>query len=131
MVDTVTPTAPPTTATRPWGFHAIMDCANCNSEKITDIANISAWLVNTLQETELTAVGTATVVAADAGYTAVQILTTGTITAQFVNADNQVYIDVFSNTEYNPINLETSIKTFFGVVEADIKKILIPRNATV
>jgi hypothetical protein len=129
MVDTAT--APPTSDTRPWGFHAIMDCTNCNLEKITDIANINAWLVNTLQETKLTAVGTASVVAADAGYIAVQILTTGTITAQFVNADSQVYIDVFSNTEYNPVNLETSIKTFFGVVETDIKKILIPRNATV
>jgi len=129
MVDTTT--APPTTDTRPWGFHAIMDCANCNSVKITDLSNISAWLVDVLQKTNLTSVGTATVVATDAGYTAVQILTTGTITAQFVDSHNQVYIDVFSNTEYNPVELETSIKTFFSVTDADIKKILIPRNATV
>jgi S-adenosylmethionine/arginine decarboxylase-like enzyme len=129
MVDTTT--APPTTDTRPWGFHAIMDCANCNSAKITDLSNISAWLVDVLQKTNLTSVGTATVVATDAGYTAVQILTTGTITAQFVDVHNQVYIDVFSNTEYNPVELETSIKTFFDVIDTDIKKILIPRNATV
>jgi hypothetical protein len=129
MVDTTT--APPVTGTLPWGFHAIMDCANCNSTKITDLSNISAWLVDVLQKTKLISVGTATVVATDAGYTAVQILTTGTITAQFVDAHNQIYIDVFSNTEYNPVELETSIKTFFSVTDADIKKILIPRNATV
>jgi S-adenosylmethionine/arginine decarboxylase-like enzyme len=128
MIDSTTP---PTTDTRPWGFHAIMDCANCNSAKITDITNISAWLVAALQKTNLTSVGTATIVASAAGYTAVQILATGTITAQFVDAHNQVYVDVISNTEYNPIELETSIKEFFDVVESDIKKILIPRNATV
>lgn len=127
----VTQSQPPVTGTPPWGFHAIMDCSKCNSAKIKDISNISAWLADALQKTKLTSVGAATVVSTNDGYTAVQILTTGTLTAQFVDAHNQIYVDVVSSAEYNPVELEISIKTFFDVAEADIKKILIPRNATV
>ena len=117
----------------PWGFHAIMDCNNCDLAKITDKANIQSWLEALVVGAGFTAVGppvieiTGTDVA-QAGYTAVQLIVPSAITAHFVNDTRQIYIDIFSCVQFDPTAAEATIKTFFGA-DTSVKKILIPRNA--
>lgn len=116
----------------PWGYHAIMDCSNCDLAKMTDKANIQAWLDALVIGAGFTAVGSSVIeltgTGAQTGYTAVQLIIPSAITAHFVDAARQIYIDIFSCTQFDPTTAEASIKAFFGA-DVSVKKILIPRNA--
>jgi S-adenosylmethionine/arginine decarboxylase-like enzyme len=127
-------TVPGPSDLQPWGFHAIMDCSNCELDKIQDETNIKNWLEHLTTEIGMTPAGGTIVLLttdddpAKSGLTGVQILNTGMISAQFVDEPRQIYVDIFSSKQYNPQVAELSIKQFFGD-NTEINKILFPRNA--
>lgn len=116
----------------PWGFHAIMDCSNCDRTKMIDKANIRAWLSALVTAAGVNPVGApvieSTGAGAQSGYTAIQLIEPSAITAHFVDDARQIYIDIFSCMQFDPAAVEETIKAFFGA-DVSIKKILIPRNA--
>ena len=131
----VTPLTTPPTPTEPSSvvpivFHAIMDCAGCDLTKIQDQSNITAWITDLLSKLEITTEDDIIFKTTTVGITAIQIADTFSIDALFVDESKHVYLDVFSCAQFNPELVETSLKEFFGS-SADVKKILIPRNATV
>ena len=125
-----------TTGFRPWGFHAIMDCSECDLVSIQDANNIKNWIADLLEKIDMQPIGepiiskTGIGQADKEGYTAVQIIVTSSIVAHFIDRDRHIYIDVFSCKEFNPYVVEQSIKDFFGA-NTNIRTILLPRNAGV
>lgn len=130
MVDIIDPK---TSTVRPVAFHAIFDCSGCDIDKMKNEANIKNWLADLTPKIGLTATGTATVTAGETsglvGYVAVQLAGSNSIDANFVDANREIYIDIFANDQFNPEVVEASIKEFFGN-GVNIRKILIPRNAS-
>lgn len=120
----------------PWGFFAILDCSNCLQHKIQDVNNIKAWLSAVAVVINATPVGEPQVVKTGVGttekegYAAFQLLDGNHISAKFVESTQLAYIDIFASTEFDPVDIETEVKRFFG---ADIKVngIQLPRNAAV
>ena len=124
--NTIQVDVPAPSQTKPWGFHGIFDCSSCDLDKIQSADNIKSWLTDLVSKIQATTVSDAIVVTTADGYTAIQI-TNGSIVAQFVDATQHIYIDIFSNSEFNPSLVEDGIKQFFSAEK--INKILLPRNA--
>lgn len=115
----------------PLGFHAIVDCANCDPGAIQNETTIRAWLEKTVSLVTGTAVGTPVVASTGTdteGLAVLQLLDIGYISAKFVNSKNHAYIDIFSMKEILIADVETATRSYFG---ADVvtNKALIPRNA--
>lgn len=136
MTQSITPSQP-TAATPselpPWGFHAILDCSGCELVKMLDESNIKAWMAALVLRSGFTSVGDPIIqvtgnTLANTGYTVVQLIVPSAITAHFVDDTRQIYVDIFANTQFDPAAAEATIKEFFGA-NAQVKKILIPRNA--
>lgn len=138
MTQPITPTQPTQAIPSdipPWGYHAILDCSNCELVKLLDEANIRTWIAALVTRTGLTAVGDPIIkVTGDAlnntGYTLVQLIVPSAITAHFVDDLKQIYIDIFAHAQFDPMVAEATIKEFFGA-NTQVNKILIPRNASV
>jgi S-adenosylmethionine/arginine decarboxylase-like enzyme len=134
MAETIQIEIPAPVETKPWGFHAIMDCSDVELAKIQDADNIRAWIADLLVKIDMVPVGDPIVsltgigMPDKEGYTAIQVIVTSSIVAHFIDQDRHIYIDVFSCKEFNPQSVEDSIKQFFGGA-TQIKKILLPRNA--
>lgn len=123
-----------TTTLRPWGFHAIMDCSDCDLAAIQDENNIKAWIADLLVKIDMQPIGGPIITKTGEGqpdkegYTAIQIIVTSSIVAHFIDRDRHIYIDVFSCKEFNPYVVEDTIRTAFGE-NTKIRAILLPRNA--
>lgn len=118
----------------PWGFHGIFDCANCDVSSISSESTIRAWLSDVAALVSDGAESDAFIAITGAGnsetegFSAVQLLNTGTISATFINHDKHVYIDILSHKEFSVTPVEDSIKTHFGS-GVTINKIFLPRKA--
>lgn len=134
MTDTIQIDVPVPVQTAPLGFHAVMDCADVDSAKIKDSTNIQNWVADILTKLGSTASGTVALSNAGLtgknGYSAFQLFNTGSLTAHFMEDQRHIYIDIFAWQMFNPELVEASIKSFFGA-GTDIKKILLPRNASI
>jgi len=118
----------------PWGYHGIFDCSNCDSSSIqtestiraclTEIASLTADSVES--EAFITVTGRGN--AETEGFSAVQLLNTGNITANFINHSKHMYIDVFSHKEFTASDVEVCLKKYFGSA-ININKIFLPRKA--
>ena len=132
MVDTIAesngPKIPAPSNTVPWGFHAIMDCRDCELAKIQDLENIKSWLTSLSEAIEFTVTTAPVVSSTSVGYNVVQFADTDSIDATFVDDLKQIYLDVFAHGPFDPAAVETSIKEFFGSSTV-VSKVLIPRNA--
>lgn len=130
VTDTVTIDIPTPVETLPQGFHAIMDCDRCEVAKMTDVDNIKSWL-------DAVATIIATIPSADAwvvtnasGRIVTQIFDDASITIRCFNSAQQIYVDIFSLKEFDPIATEQTLLTFFGT-NIKVNKILLPRNASI
>lgn len=127
-------TPAPTEEFKPWGYHAILDCSNCDLIKIQDTDNIRAWVAEVITIIGATAHGITTVEKSGIGDSnkegnmLVQLLQIGLITANFIDNSRHAYIDVFSCTAYEPKTVEDLTKRFFGE-NITVLGMTIPRNA--
>lgn len=120
----------------PWGYHAIVDCAQCDSSAINSESSIRAWLTELVPVVGTSGVGEAHIAITGVGdtnkegLTVFQLLDAGSITARFVNSSSHLYTDVFSCKEFTLQTVEDITKKYFGN-DITINKILLPRNAAV
>jgi len=102
-----------------WGYHLILDCSDCNLERMRDKENITAWIKDLVKQIDMEPVGEPIIerVAEDqvdkAGYTVLQTIVTSHITAHFVDSAKQIYLDVFSCRKFDRTVVRESIIKHF------------------
>lgn len=103
-----------------WGFHTLLDVAGCRHESVTDPEHIKAFIKDLVKRIDMVAYGEpivehfATHDPIKAGWSAVQLIETSSITMHMVDHDNTGYIDIFSCKPYD-INVAVEIvKEYFG-----------------
>lgn len=115
-----------------WGYHAIIDLAGCNLNAITNYENIYNFAKQLVKDIDMVAYGEPQIVnfgsGDKAGYTLVQLIETSNICAHFVNEYCEVYLDVFSCKEFDPILVEELAARYFGA--KTVRQAFIRRKAT-
>jgi S-adenosylmethionine/arginine decarboxylase-like enzyme len=104
-----------------WGYHLIVDAANCVPSSIRCARNIEQFTHTLVKRIDMVAYGKPQIVMFGTGnkkgYTLVQLIETSNITAHFVEESNDMYLDVFSCKQFDP-----------SVVEAVLNKHFLPQN---
>ena len=115
-----------------WGYHAIMDAAGCDHEKITSYENIYNFAKQLVKDIDMVAYGEPQIVnfgsGNKAGYTLVQLIETSNICAHFVNENDTMYLDVFSCKTFDERVVEDLLVQYFGA--KTIRRAFIKRQAT-
>jgi hypothetical protein len=103
-----------------WGWHSLIDCAECDLEAITNPDTLRDFAKALVEEIEMIPYGEPQIIHfghnADhlAGWTVIQLIETSNIIAHFCDNTGEGYIDVFSCKEYD-INIAVEvIKRFFN-----------------
>ena len=98
---------------RYWGYHLMLDAANCNPEAVCSKKTIAEFCKKLVSDIDMVAYGAPKIVmfgkGDKKGYTLVQLIETSNITAHFVEETNDVYLDVFS---CKPFHQKVAIKVF-------------------
>lgn len=114
-----------------WGYHTILDGAQCDGESIRSYDNIYNFVKDLVKEIDMVAYGDPQIVdfgsGNKAGYTLVQLIETSNICAHFTNEDNCVYLDVFSCKPYDPQKVVEVAQKYFKFEK--FKTAFIERNA--
>ena len=102
-----------------WGLLSSIDIYECDPETIRDADQIKTFVIELCDLIEMKRFGDPVVVHFGedervAGYSLVQLIETSLISAHFANQTNAVYLDVFSCKLYDPEEVETFSRTFFG-----------------
>ena len=100
-----------------WGHHLIGNFGRCNPTKIRTKQNIINFANTLVREIDMVPYGPPQVVyfgsGNKAGYTLVQLIETSNICAHFVEADNSVYLDVFSCKTFSNDIVIGLVKKYF------------------
>jgi len=95
-----------TTQKKAWGYHLIIDAAQCDPDAIRSKETIRAFVKELVKEIDMVAYGAPRIVkfgvGQTAGYTLVQLIQTSNITAHFSEETNNVYFDLFSCKSFHP-----------------------------
>jgi S-adenosylmethionine/arginine decarboxylase-like enzyme len=101
-----------------WGYHLIVDAADCNPDAIRSASEIKAFVKKLVKDIDMIAYGPPKVVMFGEdnkkGYTLVQLIETSNITAHFVEETNDIYLDIFSCKSFNPSIALSTIRQFFS-----------------
>lgn len=100
-----------------WGYHLMLDCANCNAN-VSNKDMIATFAKVLVKEIDMQAFGDPIVefmLQGDPkqGYSLVQLITTSSITGHFMDFDRTAYIDIFSCKEFDLNVAEKVVKNFF------------------
>ena len=93
--------------TNPWGWHLILDCAQCDMVKISDQKFLKKWVKGLVKDIDMVAYGAPRVIHFGhgedhlAGNTVLQFIETSNIIAHFCDEYGDGYIDVFSCKEFD------------------------------
>ena len=85
-----------------WGYHLILDCKSCEIKKIINKKAILKFCKELVREIEMKAYGKPLAVHFAGhnpnvgGFSLVQLIETSAITGHFVDANGDVYLDIFS-----------------------------------
>ncbi len=112
-----------------WGLSTHIDLRNCNSntikskKKLTAFTNILCKLlkVNKFGPTTLVKLGRYPELY---GYSMMQLIETSSLTGHFVEANGNVYIDIFSCRLYNPHTAKRFCDTFFQAKSSTMKVLI-------
>lgn len=116
-----------------WGYHLILDCKECDIEKITDGDNIRSFAKTLVERIDMKAYGEPLVehfAAHDpkaGGYSLVQLIETSSITGHFVDESGDAYIDIFSCKSFDLETAKEVVKEFFD--PSKMKTIFLTRQA--
>jgi S-adenosylmethionine/arginine decarboxylase-like enzyme len=105
-----------------WGYHLILDCKGCDADAIRDPELLSKWIQDLVNEIDMVAHGQPLIVyngekPFHCGYTVVQIITTSSIVAHFIDNPPSVYLDVFSCKKFDSSVVKQSVTKYFQVKE--------------
>lgn len=111
---------------RAWGISASVDLYNCIPEKIRDGDLIKRYVVELCDFIEVTRFGECVVVHFGekeeiAGYSMTQLIETSLVSGHFANKTNTAYLDVFSCKYFNPEDVASFSKRFFGADKVELK----------
>ena len=97
----------PPNENRYWGYHLMLDCRNCDIDKITDRDNLAAFATEMVKRIGMKAYGEpqlnhfATHEPEAAGYTLTQLIETSLISGHFVDKNGDCYLDIFSCKQFS------------------------------
>lgn len=108
-----------------WGLSAGINFHNANDILIRNPKYIKEFIVELCHFIEMKRYGQPIVVNFGedekvAGYSAMQLIETSTITAHFVNKDNNFYLDIFSCKLYDPLMTANFCANLFSAKFGDI-----------
>mgnify|MGYP006271135633 CR=1 FL=1 len=100
-----------------WGYHLLLDISGC-SKNIDKEDEVKSFLKDLVKALDMKAIGDPIVVKVDSeqgrGISAVQIITTSTITFHGDDDEMCVYLDVFSCKDYDPEDAIRLVKKYFN-----------------
>lgn len=89
-----------------WGYHLIVDAAECDRKCISSKKTIETFVKKLVPAIDMVAYGAPRIVRFGTGnkmgYTLVQLIQTSSITAHFSEETNSVYLDIFSCKPFDP-----------------------------
>ena len=114
-----------------WGYHLILDCSGCNPN-IASKEQIKSFLKTLVKDIKMTAVGDPVIKyllegEPNAGFSAMQLIETSSITCHFVEPNSTMYIDVFSCKEFKPKDAIAVVDKFFAPTK--VKQRFLTRQA--
>jgi len=100
----------------PWGYHFHYDVAGCSN--VSDKNHVTSFIKELVTSIGMIPLGEPfvehiTAEGVDSGITAVQVITTSSITAHFIDATGDLYLDVFSCKEFNVNTIKEVVDTYF------------------
>lgn len=102
----------------PWGYHLILDCFDADKELIKSKTNVEAFAKTLVRRIDMKAYGEPQVIhfgeGDKEGFTLVQLIETSNICAHFSNDTGNIYLDVFSCKEYDPVVVIEVVNQFFA-----------------
>jgi S-adenosylmethionine/arginine decarboxylase-like enzyme len=117
---------------RYWGYHAIVDAADCDIEKMTSYDNIYNFNKQLVKDIDMVAYGEPQIVnfgsGSKEGYSLVQLIETSNICAHFANQDREIYLDVFSCKPFDERIVEDLIVKYFDA--KSLRRAFLKRQAT-
>jgi S-adenosylmethionine/arginine decarboxylase-like enzyme len=101
-----------------WGYHIILDCANCNLIKIKDKDHITKFVHTLISRVDMQAHGNMIIEnllpgTDNEGYSVLQMIVTSNISCHFVNKPGDAYIDLFSCKDFDKNVVVDTVKEFF------------------
>jgi len=101
-----------------WGISAAVDLHKCDAELIRSADAIRQFVVELCELIDVTRFGECTVVHFGereeiAGFSMTQLIETSLVSGHFVNATNNVYLDVFSCKYFDPEVVAKKAQEFF------------------
>ena len=106
-----------------WGYHLVLDCSGCDIVKMSDKNNVYSWIKSLVKDIDMDPIGepnieyTAGHDINKAGFTAIQIIVTSSITAHFIDNLGHIYLDVFSCKKFDQAVVENSMINYFGATK--------------
>ena len=109
-----------------WGKHAVVDVLECNLARARDPVYIADFVHELVKQIDMVPYGEPQVVhCADntekAGWTVIQLIETSSIVGHFLDANGDLYLDVFSCKDYDPMTVKKVIERFFSPKNIDIR----------
>jgi len=99
-----------------WGFHLLLDLSQCNSN-IKDKVKIKDFIKQLIKTIKMKAVGETIIrnfgEGDTAGYSAMQLISTSSITLHAVNKFNSLYLDIFSCKDFEKEKAIDLAKEYF------------------
>ena len=103
---------------RPWGYHLIIDAANCDPEAIRSKATITKFAKDLVKSIQMVAFGSPRVVhfgsGHTTGYTLIQLIQTSCITAHFAEDTNSIFFDCFSCKTFDSAIAKQVFQKYFA-----------------
>ena len=102
-----------------WGYHLILDCAECEPAKIADAENIRLFVKALVQEIDMKAFGEPIIEhfgshnPVVSGYSLMQLIETSSITGHFAEGSGDTYLDIFSCKPYDIEVAKAVVARFF------------------
>lgn len=103
-----------------WGYHAMFDCASCDTDKITNKENVAAFIKELVPAIDMIAFGEpmiehfATHAPDKAGISFIQMIETSNISGHLVDSNGDAYIDIFSCKTVDVSVAEEVIRKYFN-----------------
>lgn len=102
-----------------WGYHLTLDCHDCNRSLMMEKLNVENFIKELVIRIDMQPIGepwieyTAGEFPDKAGFTAVQIIVTSSITAHFIDSSGDIYLDVFSCKEFDINTVKAVVREYF------------------
>lgn len=102
-----------------WGYHLTLDCHDANRALIQEKYNVENFIKELVNRIDMQPIGepwieyTAAEFPDKAGFTAVQIIVTSSITAHFIDSTGDIYLDVFSCKEFSIDIVKSVVQEYF------------------